>query len=43
MVAFDSFNEEGFGWCRVCKIWAKLVVNVIEKYAKEVRLSALNH
>ena len=43
MVAFDSFHEEGFGWCTVCKIWAKVIVKVIKEFAKEVRLSALNY
>lgn len=37
MTALDSFHEE-FGWCTLCKTWGKILVKVIEEYAKQVQV-----
>lgn len=42
MVVFGSIYEEDLSLCSICKQWAKVIVQVIKEYAKEVCLFALS-
>lgn len=38
MMAYGSVREDSINICAMCKIWGKVVVNVIKEFAKEVCL-----